>query len=277
MTDSLRELLPCPFCGGMAGHAKTNYREDSDTARLNGQSEFYFVNCIVCGADNRGIVGRKTHDEAAELWNRRALLVETPGEPVLRRDALALLVACELADEQGELADNIDGSLMDNLRDHFPDTDGIEGPLTYDEIVERTPALLAETPGLNHGEFFLDRIEDEGRVSGIGMVAQGFVFRDGTVALRWLTKHHSVAFYDNIEEVDAIHGHGGKTKISSQPPSDQGLREAAVRAVNAFCTLAEKHAKECECDICEEASDAFHRLACAATGDAALASKKGGE
>jgi hypothetical protein len=55
-----------------------------------------------------------------------------------------------------------------------------------------------------------------------------------------------------------------------QPPSDQGLRESAVRAVNAFCALAEKHAEECECDICEEASDAFHRLACAATGDAAL-------
>jgi hypothetical protein len=116
MTDSLRELLPCPFCGETA--------------------------CGTVGS----VVGCASCDiwMTSKVWNRRALLAETPGEAGLRRDALALLVACELADEQGELADNIDGSLMDNLRDHFPDTYGIEGPLTFDELVKRAPPAPAK-------------------------------------------------------------------------------------------------------------------------------------
>jgi hypothetical protein len=61
--------------------------------------------------------------------------------------------------------------------------------------------------------FYLDRIEDEGGVSGVGRVAEGVEFSNGWCALCWLTKHKSVAFYENIGEVEAIHGHGGKTRI----------------------------------------------------------------
>ncbi len=62
--------------------------------------------------------------------------------------------------------------------------------------------------------FYLNRVKDESGISGTGIVAEGVVFSDGTVALRWTTEHKSVAFYESMETVKAIHGHGGKTVIA---------------------------------------------------------------
>jgi hypothetical protein len=62
--------------------------------------------------------------------------------------------------------------------------------------------------------FELRRTEDATGVSGTGTVAQGVIFDNGWVALTWLTEHTSVAFYTSIEEVVAIHGHGGKTEVA---------------------------------------------------------------
>ncbi len=61
--------------------------------------------------------------------------------------------------------------------------------------------------------FWLQRVEDESGVSGVGLVAEGVVFSSGWCALTWLTGHKSVAFYPSLEEIEAIHGHNGKTKI----------------------------------------------------------------
>ena len=61
--------------------------------------------------------------------------------------------------------------------------------------------------------FHFERREDESGVSGTGIVAQGVVFDNGWCALTWLTEHTSVAFYTSISEVEAIHGHNGKTRI----------------------------------------------------------------
>jgi hypothetical protein len=36
--------------------------------------------------------------------------------------------------------------------------------------------------------FHLERTEDASGVSGIGKIAEGIVFEDGTVGLRWLTE-----------------------------------------------------------------------------------------
>lgn len=63
--------------------------------------------------------------------------------------------------------------------------------------------------------FELHRDVDETGVSGTGVVAEGVEFSDGTVALRWRSKWPtSVVFYDRgMEAVEAVHGHGGKTRI----------------------------------------------------------------
>jgi hypothetical protein len=67
--------------------------------------------------------------------------------------------------------------------------------------------------------FQLDRIEDKSGVSGTGIVADGVVFPDGTVALRWRGETRSTVIYDNLADVLKIHGHGGSTRIKylSQP------------------------------------------------------------
>ena len=61
--------------------------------------------------------------------------------------------------------------------------------------------------------FRLRRVEDETGVSGVGYVAEGVVFTDGTVALRWLSVYTSTAIYASLEDVELIHGHQGKTKV----------------------------------------------------------------
>lgn len=61
--------------------------------------------------------------------------------------------------------------------------------------------------------FFLVREVDISGVSGTGRVAEGFVFEDGTTALRWLTEHRSTAIYSSLDTLDAIHGHNGSTRI----------------------------------------------------------------
>ncbi len=61
--------------------------------------------------------------------------------------------------------------------------------------------------------FRLVRHEDETGTSGIGVVVEGVQFTDGTVVLRWLTNTTSIAIYASIDDVIAIHGHGGKTVV----------------------------------------------------------------
>lgn len=61
--------------------------------------------------------------------------------------------------------------------------------------------------------FLLVRTEDVSGVSGVGTVAEGILFSTGKAVLAWVTRYRSVAIYDSIEELEAIHGHDGRTKI----------------------------------------------------------------
>jgi len=61
--------------------------------------------------------------------------------------------------------------------------------------------------------FNLVRNEDESGVSGTGNVAQGIEFDNGRCVMMWLTSVSSGAFYDSIQDVEYIHGHGGKTIV----------------------------------------------------------------
>lgn len=61
--------------------------------------------------------------------------------------------------------------------------------------------------------FYLERIEDPTGVSGTGVVAHGVEFGDGSCVLRWLTQFRSTVFYDSLEHIRHIHGHGGLTRV----------------------------------------------------------------
>jgi hypothetical protein len=61
--------------------------------------------------------------------------------------------------------------------------------------------------------FMLWRTTDDTGVSGTGVVAWGVRFPDGRAALRWNTEQRSTACYDSMDDLEAIHGHGGATKV----------------------------------------------------------------
>ncbi len=61
--------------------------------------------------------------------------------------------------------------------------------------------------------FHFYRSEDQSGVSGTGLVAEGVQLTNGWCVLRWISSHSSLCFYQSIEQVRAIHSHGGKTEI----------------------------------------------------------------
>lgn len=62
--------------------------------------------------------------------------------------------------------------------------------------------------------FVLYRNEDITGISGTGVVAQGILFQDGKVVLRWVVgDHRSTVVWDSMKAVEEIHGHGGATTI----------------------------------------------------------------
>lgn len=68
--------------------------------------------------------------------------------------------------------------------------------------------------------FILVRDEDVSGVSGTGTIAEGVIFHDGQCVLSWFGKHHTIEVAPSIEDVIAIHGHGGKTRLVYTEPSN---------------------------------------------------------
>lgn len=64
-------------------------------------------------------------------------------------------------------------------------------------------------------KFALYREEDASGVSGTGIVAYGVQFPppNGKCVVGWTTDTASVAVYDSIADVQAVHGHEGDTDV----------------------------------------------------------------
>lgn len=61
--------------------------------------------------------------------------------------------------------------------------------------------------------FEMVRDVDVSGVSGTGTVADGVIWPDGTVTLRWRGELVSTAVYPDMDTVRQIHGHGGCTRF----------------------------------------------------------------
>lgn len=61
--------------------------------------------------------------------------------------------------------------------------------------------------------FELVRDEDISGVSGTGVVAVGVQLPSGRCIIEWTVKYTSIALYNDIGTLDAIHGHGGATRV----------------------------------------------------------------
>ncbi len=80
--------------------------------------------------------------------------------------------------------------------------------------------------------FHLQRDEDASGVSGTGVVAEGVEFTDGSCALRWRTTTASTAVYDSAEDLVAIHGHEGRTRLvwlDESPYAGGGQLQPTIR------------------------------------------------
>lgn len=61
--------------------------------------------------------------------------------------------------------------------------------------------------------FYLNRLKDFSGNSGTGRVADGVLWPDGAVTIRWRGDKPSTVNWNCIEHVEAIHGHAGATEI----------------------------------------------------------------
>ena len=64
--------------------------------------------------------------------------------------------------------------------------------------------------------FYLNREVDESGVSGTGIVAVGVILPSGRALLEWIskrTKAKSLALYEDLDDLQSVHGHEGNTKV----------------------------------------------------------------
>ena len=69
---------------------------------------------------------------------------------------------------------------------------------------ESTPAVRV---------FQLHRDRDVTGFSGVGVVADGVIWPDGTVCLRWRGLLRTTVTADCIGDIETIHGHDGATRV----------------------------------------------------------------
>jgi hypothetical protein len=83
--------------------------------------------------------------------------------------------------------------------------------------------------------FQLHRDHDITGVSGTGLVAEGAAFSDGGAVVRWLTGTRSTVVWDDVEDINKIHGHGGATRIVwVDPPREQVVSGISLEGAAAF-------------------------------------------
>jgi hypothetical protein len=61
--------------------------------------------------------------------------------------------------------------------------------------------------------FYVCRDHDVNGNSGCGIVAEGVIFSNGKCVMQWIHDIASIATFDNVNDLLAIHGHNGKTVI----------------------------------------------------------------
>lgn len=107
----------------------------------------------------------------------------------------------------------LDGDWIDQDGEHVTPEGVIRGfPNATITYPQDAPEPEPEVP--RPKRFYLVRDEDETGVSGTGKVAEGIIYSDGHVSLRWIVgQHRSTVAYDSITAVEAVHGHGGKTRV----------------------------------------------------------------
>ena len=88
---------------------------------------------------------------------------------------------------------------MDSCRAMLDDREQI---VTWTEPLPAVPAA-----------FLLRRKVDVTGVSGVGDVAEGCLFADGSAVVHWRGEHATTTVHPSLDTVRAVHCHGGATEI----------------------------------------------------------------
>lgn len=92
--------------------------------------------------------------------------------------------------------------------------------------------------------FKLKRNEDASGVSGVGIVAEGVRFSDGTTILKWTSETPCTSIFRSPVELIHVHGHSGLTEIVWLDPEfeeeDHQAAEQAEKQKNKSATKKKK-------------------------------------
>jgi len=61
--------------------------------------------------------------------------------------------------------------------------------------------------------FQLNRIIDKSGVSGLGIIAEGVLFSNGKICIRWIGQYSSLVIWDSIEDLKNVNLHNNNTEI----------------------------------------------------------------
>lgn len=89
------------------------------------------------------------------------------------------------------------------------------GPALFDPPTQEAPMR----------RFQLVRTADVTGVSGVGIVADGCQFPDGTVTVRWRGDYPSTVTWGRVEDALRVHGHAGSTQLRWIDDTDQAVAE----------------------------------------------------
>ncbi|MEV6562931.1 hypothetical protein AB0M22_44940 [Nocardia sp. NPDC051756] len=70
--------------------------------------------------------------------------------------------------------------------------------------------------------FQLHRDTDVSGFSGVGVVADGCVWPDGTVSMRWRGPIRTTVEAACLNDIRTVHGHDGKTRVVLLPDEPKG-------------------------------------------------------
>lgn len=93
--------------------------------------------------------------------------------------------------------------------------------------------------------FTLQRDEDEGGVSGTGKVGEVAEFPNGKAVLQWsadtLAGVPSMSIFESLQDLEKVHGHGGKTRLieCGQEGADKPELLTRERLDSMFAEFAE--------------------------------------
>lgn len=107
--------------------------------------------------------------------------------------------------------------------------------------------------------FHLQRDTDITGASGTGRVADGVLWPDGTVTIRWRGDRASTVNWTRFEDAEAVHGHGGATEIvfDDETADAADPTEFTPRGFAIYGTIRDDRGSEITVQESSAADDSF--------------------